>query len=88
MKRRLLFSFGLVVLVLSVLVVAWQGSFNLQRFNPSNPQQKLIFWPTLILIFVLEENIGPVRCAVSKHDGATFAEFDLAKLPEPLKVCL
>ncbi|PDQ19225.1 phenazine biosynthesis protein PhzF [Mesorhizobium sanjuanii] len=37
-------------------------------------------------IFVLEENIGPVRCAVSKHDGATFAEFDLAKLPEPLKL--
>ncbi|MEZ2330537.1 PhzF family phenazine biosynthesis protein [Mesorhizobium sp. RCC_202] len=37
-------------------------------------------------IFVLEENIGPVRCAVSKHDGATFAEFDLAKLPEPLEL--
>lgn len=35
-------------------------------------------------IFVLEENIGPVRCAVSKHDGNIFAEFDLAKLPEPL----
>lgn len=31
-------------------------------------------------IFVLEENIGPVRCAVS-HDGQ-FAEFDLPKLPE------
>ena len=29
-------------------------------------------------IFVLEENIGPGRCAVSKHDGSTFAEFDLA----------
>jgi trans-2,3-dihydro-3-hydroxyanthranilate isomerase len=37
-------------------------------------------------IFVLEENIGPVRCAVSKHDGSTFAEFDLAKLPEPLEL--
>ncbi|MER9376626.1 PhzF family phenazine biosynthesis protein [Mesorhizobium sp. M0491] len=37
-------------------------------------------------IFVLEENIGPVRCAVSKHDGNTFAEFDLAKLPEPLEL--
>jgi trans-2,3-dihydro-3-hydroxyanthranilate isomerase len=37
-------------------------------------------------IFVLEENIGPVRCAVSSHDGATFAEFDLAKLPEPLEL--
>jgi trans-2,3-dihydro-3-hydroxyanthranilate isomerase len=37
-------------------------------------------------IFVLEENIGPVRCAVSRQDGTTFAEFDLAKLPEPLKL--
>ncbi|MER9239364.1 PhzF family phenazine biosynthesis protein [Mesorhizobium sp. M0633] len=35
-------------------------------------------------IFVLEENIGPVRCAVSKHDGSTLAEFDLAKLPAQL----
>lgn len=37
-------------------------------------------------IFVLEENIGPVRCAVSRSDGATFAEFDLAKLPEQLEL--
>lgn len=37
-------------------------------------------------IFVLEENIGPVRCAVSEHDGTTFAEFDLAKLPEQLEL--
>jgi trans-2,3-dihydro-3-hydroxyanthranilate isomerase len=36
-------------------------------------------------IFVLEENIGPVRCAVSKTKTATFAEFDLAKLPEPME---
>ena len=37
-------------------------------------------------IFVLEENIGPVRCAVRGGDGATFAEFDLARLPQPLKL--
>ncbi|MBN9274123.1 MAG: PhzF family phenazine biosynthesis protein, partial [Mesorhizobium sp.] len=37
-------------------------------------------------IFVLEENIGPVRCAVSGGDSATFAEFDLARLPQPLKL--
>ncbi|PLP60438.1 phenazine biosynthesis protein PhzF [Mesorhizobium loti] len=37
-------------------------------------------------IFVLEENIGPVRCAVSRSEGTTFAEFDLAKLPEQLKL--
>jgi trans-2,3-dihydro-3-hydroxyanthranilate isomerase len=37
-------------------------------------------------IFVLEENIGPVRCAVQRGKGATFAEFDLAKLPERLEL--
>ncbi|QDB99957.1 PhzF family phenazine biosynthesis protein [Mesorhizobium sp. 8] len=35
-------------------------------------------------LLVLEENIGPVRCAVRGGQGATFAEFDLAKLPERL----
>lgn len=34
-------------------------------------------------IFVLEENIGPVRCAVGSGLGAKFAEFSLPKLPEP-----
>jgi trans-2,3-dihydro-3-hydroxyanthranilate isomerase len=37
-------------------------------------------------IFVLEENIGPVRCAVSRDQGASFAEIDLAKLPERLQL--
>lgn len=35
-------------------------------------------------MFVLEEKIGPVRCAVTAGRGATFAEFDLPKLPERL----
>jgi trans-2,3-dihydro-3-hydroxyanthranilate isomerase len=35
-------------------------------------------------IFVLEENIGPVRCAVTGGKDATFAEFDLPQLPEKL----
>lgn len=35
-------------------------------------------------IFVLEETIGPVRCAVTRGEGATFAEFDLAQLPRRL----
>ena len=37
-------------------------------------------------ILVLEENIGPVRCAVSRKEGASFAEFDLPKLPEALEL--
>lgn len=35
-------------------------------------------------IFVLEENIGLVRCAVNKIGNSLFAEFDLPKLPESL----
>jgi PAS domain S-box-containing protein len=46
MKKRLLYGFASVLLVLSVLVVVWQGSFNkeLQRFGPVNPHQTFIFW--------------------------------------------
>ncbi len=38
-------------------------------------------------ILVLEENIGPVRCAVrTGAAAASYAEFDLPKLPEALKL--
>ncbi len=36
-------------------------------------------------IFVLEENVGPVRCAVSNGKTAAFAELDLPRLPRPVK---
>jgi trans-2,3-dihydro-3-hydroxyanthranilate isomerase len=35
-------------------------------------------------IFVLEENVGPVRCAVSNGKRAAFAEFDLPRLAKPV----
>lgn len=37
-------------------------------------------------IMVLEEGIGPIRCAVSTVEGLSFAEFDLACLPELLSL--
>ncbi|KQZ13946.1 phenazine biosynthesis protein PhzF [Mesorhizobium sp. Root554] len=37
-------------------------------------------------ILVLEENIGPVRCAVKTDGAVSYAEFDLPKLPEALKL--
>ncbi len=37
-------------------------------------------------IFVLEEKIGPVRCAVTQDDGPAFAEFDLPRLPQQLQL--
>jgi len=35
-------------------------------------------------IFVLEEKVGPIRCAVKQDGGVAFAEFDLPKMPEQL----
>lgn len=35
-------------------------------------------------ILVLEEGVGPVRCAVSQGKGPGFAEFDLPRLPEEI----
>ena len=35
-------------------------------------------------LFVLEEKVGPVRCAVRNDGGVMFAEFDLPRLPEPV----
>ncbi|RUM99721.1 PhzF family phenazine biosynthesis protein [Pseudaminobacter arsenicus] len=39
-------------------------------------------------IFVLEENIGPVRCAVTRNKAGAFAEFDLPELPRQLDLAI
>ena len=56
MKQRLIYSLAIVLLVLSVLLVVWQGSFHL--FGPANPQQTLIFWMMSSLIFILMVTLG------------------------------
>ena len=56
MKKRLAYIFAIIVLVLSVLLVVWQGSFRL--FGPANPQQTFIFWAMSSLIFILMVTIG------------------------------
>ena len=58
MKKRLLLTFGSVVLALSVLIVAWQGSFKLDAINPTTLQQTFVFWATFVLIFVLMVTLG------------------------------
>lgn len=35
-------------------------------------------------ILVLEENVGPVRCAISQGNAGRFAEFDLPRLAKPV----
>ncbi|MBT9370950.1 PhzF family phenazine biosynthesis protein [Rhizobium sp. CSW-27] len=45
--------------------------------------------PDLDLVCVLEENVGPVRCAVRLSEGeASFAEFDLPRNPQRIQLGL
>ncbi len=53
MKKRVLYGLAIVLLVVSVLLVVWQGSFSLGKFSPEGAQQALIYWATLVLIFIL-----------------------------------
>ena len=58
MKKRLLYGSAIVLLVISVLLVVWQGSFSLRQFGPANPQQTFLFWAISSLIFVLMVTLG------------------------------
>jgi nitrogen fixation/metabolism regulation signal transduction histidine kinase len=58
MRKRLLYGFAIVLLVFSVVLVVWQGSFSLKDFPPSNPSQTLIFWAMSTLIFILMVTVG------------------------------
>ncbi len=58
MRKRLVYGSAIVLLALSVLFVAWQGSFHLRSFGPSNPQETLIFWAISILNFALMVALG------------------------------
>ena len=53
MRKRALYGLAIVLLVVSVVLVVWQGSFELGRFSPEGAQQALIYWATLVLIFIL-----------------------------------
>ena len=58
MRKRLFYGIGIVLLVLSVVLVVWQGSFSMKDFPPSNPSQTLIFWAMSTLIFILMVTVG------------------------------
>ena len=48
----------MVALAVSVLLVAWQGSFKMGNFGPTTSRQTLIFWAASLLIFVLMMALG------------------------------
>ena len=52
MRKRVLYGLAGILLAISVLLVVWQGSFHLS-FSPTGAPQTLIYWATLVLIFIL-----------------------------------
>ena len=62
MKKRLANRIAVLFLVLSVVVVLWQGSFNTEPIKPANSNQTLIFWAVSSLIFILMVTLGWILC--------------------------
>jgi two-component system, NtrC family, nitrogen regulation sensor histidine kinase NtrY len=58
MRKRLFYWFASVLLVISVILVVWQGSFRLSNVGPSNAGQTFIFLAVSTLIFILMVTVG------------------------------
>lgn len=69
MKRRLLYGSALVLLMISVTLVIWEGSFDFGGYGPSTPEQTFIFWAVSTLIFLLMVTLGfmLVRLAIKLY---------------------
>ena len=58
MKRRILYSGGVVLLAILVTLVAWQGSFSLGWYRPETAEQTYLLWAVSTLIFILMVTLG------------------------------
>src|SRR5437868_3496116 len=58
MRKRLWYGLITVLLVISIVLVMSQTSFNLGQFSPANPYQTFVFWALSSLIFVLMVTLG------------------------------
>ncbi|MDQ6706487.1 MAG: ATP-binding protein [Acidobacteriota bacterium] len=58
MRKRLSYALAIVILVISITLVVWQGSFNFGPYAPADPEQTLILWGVSTLIFVLMVTLG------------------------------
>ncbi|MDQ6706103.1 MAG: ATP-binding protein [Acidobacteriota bacterium] len=58
MRKRLLYASAIVILLISITLVVWQGSFNFGPYAPADPEQTFILWAVSTLIFVLMVTLG------------------------------
>jgi len=53
MRKRLLYTAGILLLAISVTLVVWQGSFHFGELAPADPAQTFILWAVSTLVFLL-----------------------------------
>jgi len=58
MRRRYLYSSGLVLLAILVTLLVWQVSFTFGDFGPVTAVQTSVFWAVSTLIFILTVTLG------------------------------
>src|SRR3984885_619125 len=58
MHKRLLHVLGAILLIASVTLVVWQGSFSVGSFAPGDPEQTFVFYGISILIVLLMVTLG------------------------------
>jgi PAS domain S-box-containing protein len=59
MKKRLIYGSGIVLLLVLMTLVVWQGgSFSSSVYTPADPTQTLVLWPVSLLIFILMVALG------------------------------
>ena len=58
MPKRVLHVLGAILLIASVTLVVWQGSFSVGSFAPDDPEQTFVFYGISILIVLLMVTLG------------------------------
>jgi two-component system, NtrC family, nitrogen regulation sensor histidine kinase NtrY len=58
MRKRLLYGSAVVVLILSAVLVLWQGSFTFGDYAPVSPEQTFLYWAVSTLVFLGTITLG------------------------------
>jgi PAS domain S-box-containing protein len=58
MKRKLIRGASVVVMIVLVALIVWQGSFTFGEYAPQSAEQTFLFWAVSTLVFLLTVTIG------------------------------
>lgn len=58
MRNKRVFWAGVVLFLVLLTLVVWQGSFTLGEFGPTTAEQRYLFWAISTLVFLLTVTLG------------------------------